>query len=55
MWPQKTHAHRRFVDDVPELVKKRRLEEIIGIFRAGASERNAQLVGTTQLVLLEGV
>jgi hypothetical protein len=52
---QKTHAHRRYVDDVPEEVKKARLEEIIGVFRAGAANRNAQLVGTTQLVLLEGV
>lgn len=43
------------MDDVEEDVKKRRLEEVIEAFRAGAAENNARLIGTQQLALIEGV
>ena len=42
-------------DDVPEEVKKRRLQEIISTFYSLVGERNKRLVGTHQLVLVEGV
>lgn len=51
----KTHAHRKMVDDVAEDVKKRRLQEIINVFRTGVQERNERIeVGRLRLVLLEG-
>ena len=53
--PQKTHAHRRYEDDVPDEVKHRRLEEVIKAFRDGAAESNAGLMGTVQHVLVDGV
>ncbi|KNC81170.1 hypothetical protein SARC_06494 [Sphaeroforma arctica JP610] len=52
---EKTHAHRRFKDDVAEDVKQRRLREIIDVFRSGSLARNEQLVGTTQLVLVDSI
>ncbi|XP_053687507.1 CDK5RAP1-like protein [Sabethes cyaneus] len=51
---EKTTAYRRYKDDVPEDVKKRRVGEMIQAFRAGAGELNAQYVGLEQLVLIEG-
>ena len=42
-------------DDVPEDVKKRRLQEIITTFYSHVGERHRRLVGTHQLVLVEGV
>lgn len=56
MFPsQKTHAFHRLQDDVPAEVKQRRLEECIGVFREEAARVNAALIGSTQLVLVEGV
>ena len=52
---QKTHASHAFQDDVPGEVKQRRLEELISAFREEAVKVNSALVGTTQLVLVEGV
>lgn len=52
---QKTTAHRRFVDDVPQDVKNRRVFEMAQVYRAGAEELNAACVGTRQLILIEGV
>lgn len=52
---QKTHAYHRLHDDVPAAVKRRRLEECIHVFRAEAAKVNAALIGSTQLVLVEGV
>lgn len=49
-----TYAARKFVDDVPEDVKKRRLSEIIDLQRAHGLESNRRDVGTTQVVLVEG-
>ena len=42
-------------DDVPEEVKQRRLREMITVCRDGMADINATQVGTTQLVLVEGV
>lgn len=39
---EKTMAHRRYEDDVPEDVKKRRLREITEQFYSGAAETNAK-------------
>lgn len=52
---QKTHAYHRLQDDVPAEVKQRRLEELISVFREEATKLNAALIGSTQLVLVEGV
>lgn len=49
----KTHAYHRFVDDVDEEAKRRRVGEILELFRIQATEINKQLVGTRQLVLVE--
>ncbi|XP_070758062.1 mitochondrial tRNA methylthiotransferase CDK5RAP1 [Enoplosus armatus] len=51
---KKTHASHRLQDDVAAEVKQRRLEECIGVFREEAARVNAALVGSTQLVLVEG-
>ncbi|KAJ7998539.1 hypothetical protein DPEC_G00205960 [Dallia pectoralis] len=50
----KTHAFHRLQDDVPAEVKQRRLEELIAVFREEAAKVNAELVGSIQLVLVEG-
>eukprot|EP00252_Welwitschia_mirabilis_P013139 TRINITY_DN29019_c0_g1_i1.p1 TRINITY_DN29019_c0_g1~~TRINITY_DN29019_c0_g1_i1.p1 ORF type:complete len:617 (-),score=115.53 TRINITY_DN29019_c0_g1_i1:246-2096(-) len=51
---EKTHAHRKYVDDVPENVKQRRLSELITTFREASIQRYQSQVGTRQLVLIEG-
>ncbi|TKS71084.1 CDK5 regulatory subunit-associated protein 1 [Collichthys lucidus] len=51
---KKTHAFHRLQDDVPAEVKQRRLEECISVFREEAAKVNAALVGSTELVLVEG-
>ena len=51
---EKTHAHRRLSDDVPEDVKQRRLSEVIATFTEGARRSNDAEVGRYHLVLLEG-
>jgi tRNA A37 methylthiotransferase MiaB len=52
---EKTHAHRRLDDDVPEPVKQRRLREVIDTFTRHAKAANEAEVGKTHHVLLEGV
>ncbi|KAJ2355554.1 hypothetical protein GGF43_002619 [Coemansia sp. RSA 2618] len=52
---ERTHAHRKFQDDVPQDVKTRRLQEIIEAFHTTARERNQRFVGTQGLVLYEGL
>jgi len=49
-----TLAAKKFADDVPEDVKKRRLAEIIELQRRLSLERNQRLLGTVQKVLIEG-
>lgn len=52
---QKTRAYHRLQDDVPAEVKRRRLEELISVFREEATRVNGAMVGRSQLVLVEGV
>jgi len=49
-----TLAAKKFKDDIPEDVKKRRLAEIIEVQRGISLERNQRLLGTVQKVLIEG-
>lgn len=42
-------------DDIDEAVKKRRLQEVIDTFHAVAAQKNAEEIGNTHLVLVEGV
>jgi len=51
---EKTHAHRNYVDDVPEETKQRRLSELIETFRESTGKCFDSQIGTTQLVLVEG-
>lgn len=51
---ERTHAHRNYVDDVPESVKQRRLTELIDAFRESTGQSYEAQVGTIQLVLVEG-
>ncbi|XP_004068980.1 CDK5 regulatory subunit-associated protein 1 isoform X1 [Oryzias latipes] len=51
---KKTQAFHRLQDDVPAEVKRRRLEECISVFRQEALRVNAALIGSSQLVLVEG-
>ncbi|KAI8071599.1 tRNA-I(6)A37 thiotransferase enzyme MiaB [Gongronella butleri] len=51
---EKTHAHRRYKDDVDDKVKSRRLDEIIQTFHETAKEKNKTLCGTEQVVLVDG-
>jgi len=51
---EKTHAHRNYVDDVPQETKSRRLQEIVKTFHENAALRNKSYLNTTQLVLVEG-
>ncbi|KAM6243212.1 mitochondrial tRNA methylthiotransferase CDK5RAP1 isoform 1-T2 [Spheniscus humboldti] len=51
---QKTRAYHRLQDDVPADIKKRRLEELITVFREEAARANEAMVGQSQLVLVDG-
>ncbi|XP_028774648.1 CDK5RAP1-like protein [Neltuma alba] len=51
---EKTHAHRNYVDDVPEQIKQRRLAELIEAFRESTGQCFDSQIGTIQLVLVEG-
>lgn len=51
---EKTHAHRNYVDDVPDEVKKRRLAELIEAFRESTGQCFDSQIGSVQLVLVEG-
>ncbi|XP_061864926.1 mitochondrial tRNA methylthiotransferase CDK5RAP1 [Colius striatus] len=51
---QKTRAHHRLQDDVPPETKRRRLQELIAVFREEAARANEAMVGQSQLVLVEG-
>ena len=49
-----TLAARRYQDDVPEEVKKRRLEEVVALQRQLSQESNLRDLGKTFKVLIEG-
>lgn len=51
---EKTLAHRRYQDDIPEEVKQRRLRELINLFYSIQTTKVQAEVGTEQLVLVEG-
>lgn len=51
---EKTMAHRRYVDNVPEEEKQRRLREVIDCFYSNVPRVSARFVGTRQLVLIDG-
>lgn len=50
-----TLADKRLVDDVPESVKKRRLQEIIALQQKHSYHRMQQYLGKVQRVLIEGI
>ncbi|RIV21446.1 tRNA (N6-isopentenyl adenosine(37)-C2)-methylthiotransferase MiaB [Fibrisoma montanum] len=49
-----TLAAKKYTDDIPEDVKKRRLNEIIALQQQHSAERNRRHVGKVQRVLIEG-
>ncbi|NBB99449.1 MAG: tRNA (N6-isopentenyl adenosine(37)-C2)-methylthiotransferase MiaB [Bacteroidetes bacterium] len=49
-----TYAARKYEDDVPEAVKKRRLSEIITLQRTISEEKNRTEIGAEHVVLVEG-
>nr|QGV85751.1 transcription factor [Lavandula angustifolia] len=51
---EKTHAHRNYVDDVPDGVKQRRLTELIEAFRESTGQCFDSQLRSVQLVLVEG-
>ncbi|KAK4417403.1 CDK5RAP1-like protein [Sesamum alatum] len=51
---EKTHAHRNYIDDVPDNVKQRRLTELIEAFRESTGQCYDSKIGSVQLVLVEG-
>lgn len=52
---EKTTAHRRYKDDIPDKVKQERLLEMVSAFRKGAEILNKKFVGLCQTILIEGV
>ncbi len=51
---ERTLAHRKFMDDIPEETKKRRLAEIIQLQQEIAGKRNRMEIGKRHIVLVEG-
>jgi len=50
-----THAARNYKDDVPEEIKLRRLQEVIGVFRDNLRAKNrSKEWGSFRIVLIEG-
>jgi len=49
-----TLAAKRYADDVPEEVKKRRLSEVIALQREHSEKRLQEQIGKTHVVLIEG-
>lgn len=49
-----TVAAKKYTDDIPEEVKKRRLQEIVDLHRIHSLERNKEDIGKTFEVLVEG-
>jgi len=52
---EKTHAHRRMVDNVPTEVKQLRLERMNFVLRQTTEKLNKAQIGSKHLVLVEGV
>ena len=51
---ERTLANRKYKDDVPEEIKKRRLNEIIKLQMQIQEENNREEVGKRHLILVEG-
>jgi tRNA-2-methylthio-N6-dimethylallyladenosine synthase len=51
----KTLAERKFTDDIPEEIKKHRLQEVVDLQRKHSEIKTKQGVGKTHKVLIEGV
>lgn len=52
---ERTHAHRRMEDDVPEEVKGERLKEMIRVFRENQLIKNNEEIGRKHLVLVDQI
>lgn len=50
---EKTNAHRKYIDDVPEKIKLERLNHVIQTFRNNMVSRFEQEIGKTLLVLVD--
>ncbi len=50
-----TLAHKKYKDDVPEAVKKNRLQEVIALQQEHSAERTKKGLGKVHRVLIEGV
>lgn len=51
---KKTTAHRRYVDDVPDDIKRDRLIRMSQVFRRRADELNRRYIGNREVILVEG-
>lgn len=51
---EKTHAHRRMEDNVPEAVKQARLVQMIDTFKRIQLEKQFEEIGRKHLVLVDG-
>lgn len=51
---EKTPAHRKYEDDVPEVVKGKRLQEIVSLFYQTQAKKNQKEIGNLHLVLIDG-
>lgn len=52
---EKTTAHRRYKDDVPDEVKHRRLKEMTELFYSKSKALKSKRIGELELVLVEGI
>jgi MiaB/RimO family radical SAM methylthiotransferase len=50
---EKTHAHRKLVDDIPEKIKLERLSQVIDTFHRVSKQKQRERVGSLELVLVE--
>jgi len=50
---ERTHAHRRMQDDVPEDVKLKRLQKLIELFKRTQLEKQREEVGRQHLLMLD--
>lgn len=51
---ERTHAHRRMQDNVPEAVKKERLTKMIEVFKRNQLMKQRGEIGHNHLVLIDG-
>lgn len=52
---EKTRAHHRLQDDVPQATKDRRYQEMVDTFRTLAADLNQSKIGQTHLVLIDQI